>query len=122
MKTAAISQWNSDFTTLKTNLDNHPTSACGQNLSCLTKADTLAAMYFSTFANEVQAITMPPAAASDATTVVTDATKASQDFTELSAVTDISLYQSTYAGTGLAQELQTFERDVANFGTALGNS
>jgi hypothetical protein len=122
VKATAISEWNSDFTTLKTNMDKHPTSTCGQNLGCLTKADSLAAMYFSTFANDVRAITMPSAAASDATTVVTDATKASQDFTELSLVTDISLYQSTYAGTGLAQELQTFQQDVANLATALSNS
>jgi hypothetical protein len=122
VKTTAISQWNSDFNTLKTNMDRDPTSACGQNLGCLTKSDSLAATYFSTFASEVQSITMPSAAASDATAVVTDATKASQDFIELSSVTDISLYQSTYAGTGLAQELQAFEHNVSAFGTALGNS
>ena len=122
VKTAAISEWNSDFKTLKTNLDKDPTSACGPNLGCLTKSDAHAAMYFSTFANEVQAITMPSAAAADATTVVTDARKASQDFTQLSSVTDIGLYNSTYAGTGLAQELQTFQQDLASFGTALANS
>jgi hypothetical protein len=118
----AISQWNSDSATLKTNMGRNPTNACGQNLDCLIKADSLAAMYFSTFATEVQAITMPSAAASDATTVVTDATQVSQDFTQLSSVSDISQYQSTYSGTGLAQELQTFQQDESTLASALNNS
>jgi hypothetical protein len=122
VQATAVSQWNSAFNTLKTNLGKDSTTACGQNLGCITKADSLAATYFSTFANEVQAITMPTAAAPDATPVVTDATKASRDFTQLSSVSDISQYQGAYSSSGLAQELQTFQQDVSNLATALSNS
>jgi hypothetical protein len=99
-----------------------PTSNCGQSLSCYTKADSHFAAAMTTFANQVQAITMPPAAAPDATTVVADANKAAQDFTQLSHVSDIGLYEGTYTGLGAGTELQRFSQDVANFGTALSNS
>ncbi|HEX3493586.1 MAG TPA: DUF4389 domain-containing protein [Streptosporangiaceae bacterium] len=122
VQAAAVTQWNSAYNTLKTQVGQDSTTACGQNLSCFTKADTRAAGYLTAFASEVQAITMPSTAAPDATTVVADATKAAQDFTTLSAVTGIGLYQSTYSGLGLAQELQTFQQDVSNLATALSNA
>jgi hypothetical protein len=122
VKTAAISEWNNAFTTLKTDMGQYPTSNCGQSLSCYTKADSHFAASLTSFANEVQAITMPADAAPDANTVVADARKAAQDFTQLSHVTDIGLYESTYTGLGAGTELQRFSQDVANFGTALGNS
>jgi Domain of unknown function (DUF4389) len=122
VKTAAISEWNNAFTTLKTDMGQYPTSNCGQSLSCYTKADSHFAASLTSFANEVQAITMPADAAPDANTVVADARKAAQDFTQLSHVTDIGLYESTYTGLGAGTELQRFSQDVANFGTALSNS
>jgi len=122
VKTAAISQWNSAFTTLKTDMGQYPTSNCGQSLSCYTKADSRFAASLTSFANEVQAITMPADAAADANTVVVDARKAAQDFTQLSHVTDIGLYESTYTGLGAGTELQRFSQDVDNFGTALSDS
>jgi hypothetical protein len=122
VRTAAISQWNSAFTTLKTEMAQDPTSNCGQNLSCYTKADSHFAAAMTTFSNQVQAITMPPAAAPDASTVVADANKAAQDFTQLSHVTDMGLYEGTYTGLGAGTELQRFSQDVANFSTALSDS
>jgi Domain of unknown function (DUF4389) len=122
VKTTAISQWNSAFTTLKTEMAQDPTSNCGQSLSCYTKADSHFAAAMNSFANQVQAITMPPAAAPDANTVVADAEKAAQDFTQLSHVTDMGLYEGTYTGLGAGTELQRFSQDVANFGTALSSS
>ena len=53
-----------------------------KNLACATTADAQAASYMSAFASQVQAIAMPSAATSAAAAkVVTDATKASADFT-----------------------------------------
>ena len=75
-RATAVSDWNSAFNTLNSNAEKNSTTACGRNLGCYIKADTLEASYFSTFADEVQAITMPSAAAADATAVVTDATQA----------------------------------------------
>ena len=37
-------------------------------------------------------------------------------------MTDINEYQSTYDGTGVAKELQTFQTDVSALVTALNNS
>jgi hypothetical protein len=122
VKASAISEWNSDFATLKTDMTQYPTSNCGQSLSCYTQADSRFAASMTSFANEVQAITMPADAAADANTVVVDARKAAQDFTQLSHVTDIGLYESTYTGLGAGTELQRFSQDVANFGTALSDS
>jgi hypothetical protein len=65
---------------------------------------------------------MPPAAAPDANTVVADAKKAAQNFTQLSHVTAMGLYEGTYTGLGAGTELQRFSQDVDNFGTALSNS
>jgi hypothetical protein len=122
VKTAAISQWNSAFTTLKTEMAQDPTTNCGQSLSCYTKADSHFAAAMTTFANQVQAITMPAAAVPDANTVLADARKAAQDFTQLSHVTDSGLYEGTYTGLGVQAELQRLSQDVANFATALSNS
>jgi hypothetical protein len=122
VKTVAISQWNSAFTTLKTDMAQDPTSKCGQSLSCYTTDDSHFAAALSTFATQVQAITMPPAAAADANTVVADAKQAAQDFTQLSHVTDVGLYNSTYSGLGVATELQRFQQDLATFATTLSNS
>jgi hypothetical protein len=101
VKKAAISEWNVAVTQLKASSAQNSTS-CGPNLSCLTKADSQFAGSLTSFANEVQAITMPSAAAPDVNTVVADARRTAQDFTELSHVTDIGLYQSTYSGTGVS--------------------
>ena len=122
VKTAAVSEWNNAFTTLKANMSQNSTAKCGQSLSCLTKADSQLAVSLTSFANEVQAITMPPAAAPDANTVVADARTAAQDFTELSHVTDIGLYQGTYSGSGVNQELQRLSQDVDNCATGLSNA
>ena len=122
VKTAAVSEWNNAFTTLKSDMAQYPTNNCRQSLSCYTTADSHFAAAMSTFATQVQAITMPPAAADDANTVVADAKQAAQEFTQLSHVSDIGLYQGTYSGLGVATELQRFSQDVATFGTALGNS
>lgn len=118
----AVSQWNSAFTTLQTQLQKHSTQACDQNLGCLTKDDALAEGYFSTFAARVQAITMPPAAASSATAVTTDANQASQDFGQLSAVSNLGEYQTIYSDTGLHQDLDTFDHDASKLATALRGS
>ena len=75
-----------------------------------------------TFADQIQTITMPPAAVPAANAVVADANKVAQDLYTLSQVTDISLYQGTYSGTGVNLELQRLQLDVANFATALSNS
>ena len=122
MKTTAISQWNSAYTTLKTTSGHYSTTSCGQNLSCLTSNDSHLSTAMTMFANQIQTITMPPAAAPAANAVVADANKVAQDLYTLSQVTDISLYQGTYSGTGVNLELQRFQLDVSNFATALSNS
>ena len=122
VKTAAISQWNSAFTTLKTNMAQDSTTNCGQSLSCYTKADSHFAAAMTTFANQVQAITMPPAAAPDASTVVTDASKAAPGLHRAQPRHGHRPVRGHLHGLGVQPELQRFSQDVANFGTALSNS
>jgi len=122
VKAAAVSEWDNAFNTLNTELGKDSTANCGQILSCYTTADARAAAILTTFANEVQAITMPSAAAPAANTVVAEARKAAQDFTVVSQVTSPGLYQSTFSGTGVSAQLQTLTKEVASFATTLSNS
>jgi len=108
----AISSMNSSYGTLQSELSKwgSTTNAC-KNLSCATGADTTAAGDFSKFASQLQATAMPGSATAAANQVYSDATKAAQDFTQLSQSTSIEQYQSTVTSTNVRQTLNQFDQD-----------
>ena len=109
----AISSMNSSYGTLSSKLSQweNATAACNQKLTCVTGADSTAVSDFSTFANQLQATAMPSGATAAADRLYSDATKAAQDFTQLSQSTTTEQYQSTVTSTGLQQTLNQFDQD-----------
>ena len=97
----AIDSVNSSYSTLTSNLNQWQSAvtACDKNLACVTKADGNAATYFSTFANELQATPMPSGATAAAARLHSDATRAAQDFTQLSQATTVAQYQHTFTSS-----------------------
>jgi hypothetical protein len=87
------------------------TAACHSSLSCVAAADGTAASNFSGFASRLQATAVPGKATAAADSLLSDASKASQDFTQLSESTSIEQYQSTVTSTGLQQTLNQFDQD-----------
>lgn len=120
----AIHTVNSSYTTLTSNLNKWQAAvaACDKNLTCVTKADASAATYFSAFASQLRATPMPPAAAAAASRLYGDATRAAQDFTQLSQATTVAQYQNTFTDTGLRQTLYQFDLDDNALGMAMANS
>jgi hypothetical protein len=125
--TVALDELNSSYSTLSRNLNQWQATvaACDKNLTCVTKADGKAATYFSSFAGKLQvvrAMPVPPAASAAAARLDSDATRAAQDFTELSHATTVAQYQYTFKSSGLQQALNSFDQDYNTLGTALENS
>ena len=119
----AISAMNSANNTLNSEVNSWQatTTAC-TTLACATAADGKAATFFNDFANTLHNTAMPSDATAAANQLYSDATKAAQDLTQLSHVTNASQYQSTVTSTGLAQTLNQFDTDNTALGTALGSS
>jgi hypothetical protein len=109
----AVSSMNSSYGTLSSKLSQweNATTACNHKLTCVTGADSTAASDFSKFANQLQATAMPSGATAAADQLYSDATKATQDFTQLSQSTTTEQYQSTVTSTGLQQTLNQFDQD-----------
>lgn len=109
----AISSMNSSYGTLQSELSKweSATNACNQKLSCVTGTDTTAANDFSKFASQLQATAIPGSATAASDQLYSDATKAAQDFTQLSQSTSIEQYQSTVTSTGVQQTLNQFDQD-----------
>ena len=119
----AISQMNSSFGKLNTQLEQFQTTINGcKKLTCVTTADGMAAADFSTFASAVQATHMPASAQSAADQVFMTATKSAQDLTQLSQTTNENQYQSTAASTGVAKDLDQFGSDYNALASALNNA
>ncbi len=120
----AIDQVNASYGTLTSNLNKWQAAvaACDKNLTCVTKADSNAATYFSAFASQLQATSMPSGATAAAGQLNADAAKAAQDFTRLSQTTTVAQYQNTFTDTGLQRTLNQFDQDYNTLGTALENS
>jgi Domain of unknown function (DUF4389) len=94
-------------------------SACDQNLTCLTRADGVAATYFSAFASAVRSTPMPPNATAAASQVYSDATRVAQEYTQLSQAANVGQYQATFERIGLQQTLNRFDQDFTALGAAL---
>jgi hypothetical protein len=111
------------FATLSTTLSTFDSkvAACQGKLSCVNTVDGQMSQAFSTFAQDINAISMPTSAsAAAAGRVRTDASQASAGFRRLSAVTSAAQYQQVVASTGLEGLLRRFDRDYQALGTTLG--
>jgi len=87
--------------------------ACGNNLPCVTSADTTAATDFSVFASLLKAVPAPAGAASARARLEADATTMAQDLTKLSQTTSVGQYRSTFTSTGIAGTLASFNADYS---------
>jgi hypothetical protein len=118
----AIGRWddaNNELTAAMTSWQA-ATQACNRNVvACLAQADGQAALSVSVFASQIQAISMPAAAAPDAAQVVAHATKVAQDLTELSQATTLTQYNTEYASTSLQDDIAGLYTDVYATSSAL---
>lgn len=119
----AIGSMNSSYSTLLSKLSQweSATAACNKKLTCVTGADNTAASDFSKFASQLQATAMPSDATAAANQLYSDATKAAQDFTQLSQSTTAEQYQSTFTSTGLQQTLNQFDQDFSSLMSKLNS-
>jgi hypothetical protein len=111
------------FATLSTTLSTFDSkvAACQGKLSCVNTVDGQMSQAFSTFAQDINGISMPTSAsAAAAGRVRSDASQASAGFRRLSAVTSAAQYQQVVASTGLEGLLRRFDRDYQALGTTLG--
>jgi hypothetical protein len=117
----AANQLNSSYTTLTNSLNTwgQATTNCKQNLACVTKEDGKAASAFDTFSSQLANTSVPASAAADKARLSAAAATSAQDFIQLSKTTSISQYQSTIAGTGLQQTLNSFDQDFTTLITRL---
>jgi hypothetical protein len=111
------------FATLSTTLSTFDSkvAACQGKLSCVNTVDGQMSQAFSTFAQDMNGISMPTSAsAAAAGRVRADASQASAGFRRLSAATSAAQYQQVVASTGLEGLLRRFDRDYQALGTTLG--
>lgn len=111
------------FATLSTTLSTFDSkvAACQGKLSCVNTVDGQMSQAFSTFAQDINGISMPTSAsAAAAGRVRADANQASAAFRRLSAVTSAAQYQQVVVSTGLEGLLRRFDRDYQALGTTLG--
>jgi hypothetical protein len=100
--------------------DNGTAQACGKNLPCVAKVDTSVGGSYRTFASQVAAIAMPSGAASaDAATVVTDATKVADSYTQLGTAKTTSQYSSIVNSSGIRGDLTALSTDYNKLLNAL---
>ena len=85
----------------------------------MTKEDGKAASAFNTFSSQLANTSVPASAAADKARLSAAAATSAQDFIQLSKTTSISQYQSTIAGTGLQQTLNSFDQDFTTLITRL---
>jgi hypothetical protein len=109
----AVNQLNSSYATLSNSLNawEQATTACGQNLTCVTKQDSKAANAFDAFSSQLANTPVPAGAAADKARLSTASAAAAQDFTQLSKTTTDSQYQSAVASSGLQTTLSGFDQD-----------
>jgi hypothetical protein len=111
------------FATLSTTLSTFDSkvAACQGRLSCVNTVDGQMSQAFSTFAQDMNGISMPTSAsAAAAGRVRSDASQASAGFRRLSTVTSAAQYQQVVASSGLEGLLRRFDRDYQALGTTLG--
>ena len=116
--------WNSANNTLNASLKQWVTSsgACGQNVTCLTQADSRAAASMSAFAGEIEVIAVPPAYGTAERQVVADARKVAQDLTVVSHTTNITQYETATANTFISLDFDRFTSDLNSLVSKLNRS
>ena len=96
-------------------------AACQGRFSCVNKVDAQMSRAFGRFAQDMNGIPMPSGApAAAAARVRSDASQASDGFTQLSKVTSGAQYEQVVASTGLEGLLKRFDTDYQALGAALG--
>jgi hypothetical protein len=115
----ATIQLSNSYTALTTSLTTweQATTACDQNLTCVTKEDSTAASAFKAFSSQLSATAVPSGAEADKARLTAVSASAGQDFTRLSQATSNSQYQSIISSTGLESTLNSVDSDY----TALVN-
>jgi Domain of unknown function (DUF4389) len=116
----AMIQLSNSYTALTTSLTTweQATTACDQNLTCVTKEDSTAASAFEAFSSQLSATAVPSGAEADKARLTAVSASAAQDFTRLSQATSNSQYQSVISSTGLESTLNSVDSDY----TALVNN
>jgi hypothetical protein len=90
-------------------------------LPCLTGAAHNVSEAFSVFVRRVSATTMPAAAASARAVLVSDGTRAEDDFAQLSSSSSAGHYQLAIDSSHLPQLLIRFDQDYEDLGSELEN-
>jgi hypothetical protein len=86
------------------------TSAC-HTLSCSTAADLTLAQAYGTFVRNLEAVSVPAAAAPAAATLAAEGTHAQQVFARLAASTSAAQYQRSLASAHVQQLFDRFDQD-----------
>jgi hypothetical protein len=97
-------------------------TACDQNLTCVTRADTTASTYFLDFATEVRITPMPSGVTAAANELYSGATQVARDYAQLGQAANVEQYQNTFNRLGLQLSLNDFDQDFNALGTALNNT
>jgi hypothetical protein len=120
----AINTLNTSYSTLTSEMNRwqDTVTACDQNLTCVTKADTTASTYFSDFATEVRITPVPSDAAAAANQLYSGAMQVARDYAQLGQAANVEQYQSTFNRLGLQLSLNRFDQDFNALGTALNNT
>jgi hypothetical protein len=116
----ATIQLSNSYAALTTSLTTweQATTACDQNLTCVTKEDSTAASAFKAFSSQLSATAVPSGAEADKARLTAVSASAGQDFTRLSQATSNSQYQSIISSTSLESTLNSVDSDY----TALVNN
>jgi hypothetical protein len=109
----AMIQLSNSYTALTTSLTTweQATTACDQNLTCVTKEDSTAASAFEAFSSQLSATAVPSGAEADKARLTAVSASAAQDFTRLSHATSNSQYQSIISSAGLESTLNSVDSD-----------
>jgi len=92
-----------------------------QPLPCLTGAAQSVSEAFTVFVGRLSATTMPASVSAARAVVVTDGTRAGEDFARLSASTSAGHYELTIDTSNLPELLSRFDQDYVELGTQLTN-
>ncbi len=87
------------------------TSACGQNLSCVTSLDRKVGQAFQSFSSSVQSAGIPSQYSGEENTLIGDTTKVANDFNQLAGAPSASQYASIASGLDLQAVLDQWQTD-----------
>jgi hypothetical protein len=107
---------------LGTTLSSFPASvsACGQQLTCVTKLDHSAGQALVAFASSVRAAGVSGSDSADASALANDANAAGQALLQLGSATSVGQYESVVSSSNLQQDLQQVGADYLKLIRELG--